>query len=504
MARIKKIQAEGSTIYPATITNAIKDPTTGESLHNILAEKADKKGKYPEFISGYTFEIIGDGQATEEEFSYRPTAGEDRNVATTKIYNDDIKYGAAQIKTLKGNSEVWNQLVNTDTTSVELTANHKYITNIGGTISHQSPPSATTINVSGDTDKVTDLTKMFGAGNEPTTVEEFYQRLPKGVDLNAYNEGEIVDGNYGAIKTTGVNQYNGTFAKVIGGLTYYLGGTYTSSGFTTTEGGATEVISIPSNKLYTPTQNGYIYAQGSDICISLVWPEYGEFTGYEPYKPYVRYLSEIVSKYFPNGMRSAGKARDEIRFNSTTQKWEAVQNVGVVDLGDLMWTLTTNNRYFATLTNAKPPKSDDERISGILSDKYSLSTNVNPSNIDDKSMIKFDSGTSIRIYVRDSAYADVASFTTAMKGVMLNYEFAEPGVTEITENVNLVYDVSDLGTEELLVLEGNQSAPLVADIVYEPNVLASSKQIPDILKRLASLEAALASATTTTNIETTE
>lgn len=40
-----------------------------------------------------------------------------------------------------------------------------------------------------------DLTLMFGAGNEPSTVEEFYQRI-KGIpidDLNAYNSGQWVE-----------------------------------------------------------------------------------------------------------------------------------------------------------------------------------------------------------------------------------------------------------------------------------------------------------------------
>lgn len=42
--------------------------------------------------------------------------------------------------------------------------------------------------------QIYDLTLMFGAGNEPTSVEEFYQRI-KGipVDIYAYNEGEWIE-----------------------------------------------------------------------------------------------------------------------------------------------------------------------------------------------------------------------------------------------------------------------------------------------------------------------
>lgn len=39
--------------------------------------------------------------------------------------------------------------------------------------------------------KLVDLTLMFGAGNEPTTVEEYYERKPIVADESAYNEGQL-------------------------------------------------------------------------------------------------------------------------------------------------------------------------------------------------------------------------------------------------------------------------------------------------------------------------
>jgi hypothetical protein len=70
---------------------------------------------------------------------------------------------------------------------------------------------------------------------------------------------------------------------------------------------------------------------------------------------------------------------------------------------------------------------------------------------------------------------------------MLNYELAEPIIIPIAEEINLDYDCSDYGSEELI--SDGVSAPLVADIVYAPNALATLKQVPDILRRLAALEA---------------
>jgi hypothetical protein len=41
--------------------------------------------------------------------------------------------------------------------------------------------------------------------------------------------------------------------------------------------------------------------------------------------------------------------------------------------------------------------------------------------------------TESRVYVRDDAYADAASFKAAMDGVMLYYELAEPIITDISD-----------------------------------------------------------------------
>lgn len=497
-------------------------------------------GNYPQMSVGFAQEIVGDGSATEEEFSFRPTAGEDRNVANTTYYEGE-RNGVARIEKLKGNSVVWNnpiknkvdttgsgtdgwykrggssvsvtfdgdlitQVTTTSTTNVQLSQNvgftqyHKYfllwewdypeevftletanIIRLQALGDRNGATASEIFNVHKESKgkyetiweqtssglpfialflrrssnfiaaqswtirnriKICDLTQMFGAGNEPTTVEEFYERMPKGVDINAFNEGEIVDGHYGAIKTVGFNAFNGTYAKVCGGCPYYLGGDYTSLGFATEEGGTTEAIAIPtstesvgttpSDRLYTPSQNGYIYAEGNNININLSWDtEYGYLNGtLQPYKPFERDIS-WVAQYFPNGMRSAGSARDEIRFNSTTQKWEAVQNVG-----------------------SRAYTSGDESNSAVTTD-----------------------------------------------GTTTNYALTTPVVTEIEEMPNMDFDVSDYGTEELIAQEGKASAPIVADIAYAPNALSTLKQVPDILARLKALETAVASATSTTNME---
>lgn len=166
---------------------------------------------------------------------------------------------------------------------------------------------------------VHDLTAMFGAGNEPTTVEEFRALYPD--SYYPYNAGELRNLVYSGIKTVGFNEFNGTYARVLPNESYYLGGSYTSIGFTKELGGATETISIPSNRIYTPTQLGYIYATGTDICINL------HHTGYRDgeYEPYKEVTHSLPLSKITNGepLRKAGSVYDEI--NET----EYIRRVGV-------------------------------------------------------------------------------------------------------------------------------------------------------------------------------
>ena len=585
MAKIKKIQESGETIYPATIFQAIKNPKNGQTLEKSF------ESEHKKLTAGFAYEILGDGQATAEQFSFRPTATENKNV----------RDGAARIEKVKGSSLVWNvnggykpntthkgvSIIHYNDGVIELsgelqggktvqfgvlnnTYGHIYlvdmqvlsmgdatsfmcgnlnianttITQVGHvTLIKSSPRSEIdsyvgAYNFIGSPNGIKvkyhqfDLTQMFDAGNEPTTVEQFYELLPEGVDINAYNEGEIVDANYKAIKTTGFNQWdeqweNGyydsstglpvnsnalvrskNYNRILPNTKYfckspdYIGYDARIFFYTRTK----EYIKSVSfyNTEITPPSDAYYFhlklgsnknkvpTYNHDVCINIAWDEYSALNGtYKPYKPFERDLSWI-KKYFPEGMRSAGSVRDEIRFNSTTQKWEAVQRIGVVDLGSLTWTTDTigDKVGFVVKSKVVVPPADLYSKANMLCSKYvTVIQYGNTQYSNDKVIFANGNGW---IQAADYAYTDAAAFKAAMAGVMLNYELAEPIVTTITEDVNLAYDVADYGTEELIVAEGEQSAPLCADIVYAPNALSTIKNVPDIFTRLAALEAALA------------
>lgn len=162
-----------------------------------------------------------------------------------------------------------------------------------------------------------DLTEMFGAGNEPTTPAEFWQRVPE--KLYGYNPS------------------------------------------------AYKSVNIPS------------------------------------------------SKYFPDGMRSAGSVYDEINFLSQ----KAIKRIGVVDMGTMDWdsnpgTYPTNSFYSVDFHDAKG------NTRNIISNGKFNNIYAN------------DGGTIIAITDSDEKYDSNAAFKAAMFGVMLYYELATPVETEIT------------------------------------------------------------------------
>lgn len=506
------IQSEGWPVQKATLEQIGRALINGNIVPSIT-------GNYPKMSVGFTENVVSDGSATAEVFSFRPTAGINRNTL-----ND----GAARIRTLKGNSVVVNQQnkgVNTRTqygyqtssngatitiTNVSATtpdygnmadfvdftikSGHRYlaitdstldlyvnslvgfffranaISDIAPDLNYDAVWLRTETNIPllvGESEsfyfKIIDLTQEFGAGNEPTTVAEFYQRMPLGADLDVHNEGTIVNGHYGAIKTTGFNQWDEQWEQ--GAFDYYTGAKIADNSrirsknfipvfpatqyyykmptnwqvcywdaekqFISASQNSTDVAeNTPQNCHYITFNVGYsgapITEYNNDICISLYWPtEYGDLYGtYQPYKPFERDLS-WVAKYFPNGMRSAGNVADEIRFNSTTQQWEAVQRVDV-----------------------RPYAAGDESDSAVTTD-----------------------------------------------GTNTNYTLPTPTITPIAENVNFDYDVSDYGTEELIVAEGVESAPLSASIEYSPNVLAMLKNAPGIANDVDMLKSQLSAIT---------
>lgn len=318
-----------------------------------------------------------------------------------------------------------------------------------------------------------DLTKMFGIGNEPTSVEEFNARCPKGILLSEYNEGELINMKVDGIKSVGFNAFDGDAALVVGGKQYYLGGEYEAIDFDGTD------IVIPSDRLYTPPYNGYIYAEGTDICINLAHTGYrnGE---YEPYEEDTLDLS-IIAQAFPDGMRKAGAAYDEIcRGKNGLVK---VQRVAEVDCGTLNWYVADASegakRFKARIANVKSVSSASVQ-GNIICSKYDAVT-ADKARQGNKG-VAIEVSQEVSIY--DDTYTDASAFKNAVSGVMLYYELAEPIVTELADDVNLQYQAWDFGTEEALAITA--TTPFSGSIIYDFNardtIRANKRNIEELSK----------------------
>ena len=492
-----------------------------------------------------------------------------------------ITDGVARIESIKGNSVVWNQLNNPSLTpyvaqwlsvdgesyvvTKEVTSNnwlalsqgiawkmgHYYYYNFGTTGSPtsgfyvqindktirpsvpqiiQSPAdasSAPTLRIEAGNVGIQfkiqaiDLTKMFGAGNEPTTIEEFYQRIPMGVDLNAYNEGEVIHMDVQSIESGGRNQWDeewelGRYSTSTGepsdattgirntnpirvqpNTTYYGFGTNVFGLFYDAED---KIITLSDGRIYqsisnrtftTPAAANYmrfyqvdVPTYNHDICINL-----SDTSINGKYYPYIKRVEDlsIIRKYFPQGMKSAGSAHDEIRYNKASGKWEKVQRIGEVDMGSLAWSnFETLNGLIRTKATYTPFKGGEVgQYAGLLCEKFPTAKGDTSMSGAEELGIFGLTNNRVFLLAKEGTYANIAEFKAAMAGVILYYELAEPIVTELDEAdqfKDLDYQVWNAGTEKAIA-EG-KSAPLAADITYGFNAVGKIKELESLVAQL--------------------
>ena len=347
--------------------------------------------------------------------------------------------------------------------------------------------------------EVTDLTQMFGAGNEPSTYEEYLDRISHYhiEDTYAYNAGEIVNYKGTGIKTTGRNLWDeewesGEYDSVSGiksdsssrirsvnyipcfpNMAYYFNDVKSSDnriyffdanknylGFQASKANTT--FTTPAGASYmTLTMLRTTYAVG-DICINLSDPA---FNGqYEPYKSYVRDWSEVMKKYFPDGMTSLNGVKDFFNDKKAVRKW------GVVDLGSLSY-YKGGNVWISIIPDYKT--NTPNVYVNAFTTKYTQTIAGNEMSSVDCPNLKFYAnagGQAGGIGIRDDAYTTAESFKAAMAGVLLYYELSEPVEDIFEKPLNLTYTVINGGTETSLATEN--STQFEGSIAYNKDYVA--------------------------------
>lgn len=555
------IEANGS--------NLEKEITRAKQAETYLeTQKANKKGYYKNLSVGVADNLSGRGEATESEFSMRPSGGENKSIPED---------GTARINNINGNSAVYNQLsqiislnitlsndtsetvskfVKTITTLTECNGHKLYVVaennddiyfilniapsvdisqgaiitcniaeNVIPALYAQIPPNtnkSVVINL-----RIVDLTKMFNGVNVPATAEEFgalYGNMP-----NEYNEGTIVDNHTTAIKSVGVNAWNEeiTFATIgtESGNEFSNPERIASKNFCACIGGAKYYVSKPTdvdlNLLWYDKDKNYISFNYCSIYNEITSPTNAHFFKINLYQTYgTTYKHDICihlvhtgylnGKYFPyesqtrelptvdGGLKSAGKAYDEIRYNNGKDKWEYVQRIGQVDLGTLEWGISPTGtdgvvRFYSSEISGAVSVSTASEIGNIICDKY-VSVNAG----DTWDLVK---GVAInldapRLFIYDSTYTDATTFKAAMQGVILYYELVTSIVTELDVDISPDYKVWDYGTEE--AISDVLSTPVRTNANYGFNAVGQITDntilIQELIDRVAVLEAQIAQA----------
>ena len=368
-----------------------------------------------------------------------------------------------------------------------------------------------------------DLTQMFGAGNEPSTYEEFLQRKPNVADEYAYNEGTIVNNKVEKVVTTGRNLWDeewesggynvntgektemsnrirsASFIPCSGNTTYYFKSPATmyalwydsGKSFISSESVANRVKTSPADACFLTIMvggsNNPVISYGNDICINLSDPTInGQYFPYEKHELDLAWIKDIKDtegvKLFEDGMKSVGTAFDEVGKN------KAVKRIRVVDLGELEWqgnTAPTEEnemtcRFFVKPTGLalKPNFSNC-----VLSPKFGYANDLRINASYNHTCFSYADG---RVFF-NIALAEIGEYSsdamrTYMQGVPLYYELSEPIVVEYDEK-SLTYPVVAGSTEEAIASE--PSTAFRADIGYGIDAV---KTILDLKARVEALE----------------
>lgn len=389
-----------------------------------------------------------------------------------------------------------------------------------------------------------DLTLIYGAGNEPTTPEQFeadyFKWFGKPLTYEDYDAGSLRTVHLDLLKTTGFNQWdeqwvnefvnqNGSISasgdywrtknkiKVLYGAEYYIKINGAMQIWVATYDFNDNFITrrVITNKAdhctYTPSANvayfivfcggsNFYKAPNHDICINISdTSRNGEYEPYEEHSvslPVTTMTGKLNGEgesvvVFPDGMKSAGTVYDEIY--TVGDKTYAVKRVGSVDMGSLGWYYQSAYAQMAATIPDIKAVSVPWVVSNIICAKY---LTIAHSYLTDKNICITTSGT---ILVKDATYTDATTFKNAMNGVMLYYELATPQVYELdTFDLPKPYQVDNSGTEEQIQKSGVQGLAAILTCIYGVDAVGILNKLPQNYISEASMDNFLAQLNTVT------
>jgi len=226
------------------------------------------------------------------------------------------------------------------------------------------------------------------------------------------------------------------------------------------------LFTTPANAHYVRFRMsaGYGTSYNHDICINL-----SKTTGSPKNGDYVPYEKHSYPLDSDLELRGIPKLDSNNKLYYDGDEYEpsgtVTRKYGIVDLGTLTWQYNVDNQAFYSNAISALKQVGTYGDGNIVCHMY-VYHGVTSSQLSDKEMMYAGQ----RIYIKNTAYTDIPTFTTAMSGVYLVYELATPTTeTADTYDKQQVFDVT--GTEEYV---DTRSVPIpVGHDTFFPTSLTS-------------------------------
>lgn len=288
-----------------------------------------------------------------------------------------------------------------------------------------------------------DLTDLFGAGNEPTTLEEFYQtEVGKQVKNGVYLPYAPTNTKYDSHTPFNFYKDNELVASYSRTARLDLGNQSFSDA--TDEGVATVYLSIDQmikdygfNTAFNGYCNGYSIVSMDRLSnkedVDCVIAFFGSTLQIKDLRiknlkaaDVKQFLSGKVLDYEPAEQSFVLRQGDT--FTNTNGKNNVV--MGEVDLGSLNWVYNTQFIIFTASFPSAKPTTSGSILANILCSKYKTNgfTTIRDNLSNDKQV---GLNTASTLGIRDTNYTSSADFKQAMSGVKLTYELATPQTKEV-------------------------------------------------------------------------
>lgn len=360
-----------------------------------------------------------------------------------------------------------------------------------------------------------DLTRMFGAGNEPATVEEFEALFPD--SYYPYDAGSLLNVSMQGVRTVGFNQWDiesipvvqGAFVqpksvvnvmtveyiRVFPGMEYEqqhdaiagVQGQYVrfydadknhiTDKNVSYYGNGSFIFTVPNGAMYARfmwyNSNGITPSAVTNANPCLHFTRGGYRNGeYEEYWQQERTIDTGV--YFPDGIKSVGNVHDELTADKAIKRIRELVFTGKESgISSYTW-----SDYTGFAFSDVSPESSARYLAGRMPYVSVDFGSSNGEQIPNETQFAWlgVSNRSVYLLWANCPYSTITELTDWLAAryasgnpVKFYYPYITPAETEITPPLDMHYRVADGGTEEIIATE--QTAPPTMETAYPVDLL---------------------------------